>query len=189
MEALSPTMEEGRIAAWKKKEGDAVKSGEVIAEVETDKAVMDLVARADGVLRKILVKEGETVPVSTLVGVIGGADEDVSGLSGKTETEKPETGDRKPETGTKATPNYILLPDANSILLQLLPLYVKNQVYRALVETAASEQGARRTAMKNATDNAGEIQGILTIAYNRARQAQITQELAEIVGGAAALAG
>jgi pyruvate dehydrogenase E2 component (dihydrolipoamide acetyltransferase) len=98
MEALSPTMEEGRIAAWKKKEGDAVKSGEVIAEVETDKAVMDLVARADGVLRKILVKEGETVPVSTLVGVIGGADEDVSGLSGKTETEKPETGDRKPET-------------------------------------------------------------------------------------------
>src|SRR5689334_9703627 len=82
MEALSPTMEEGRIAAWKKKEGDAVKSGEVIAEVETDKAVMDLVARADGVLRKILVKEGETVPVSTLVGVIGTADEDISGLAG-----------------------------------------------------------------------------------------------------------
>ncbi|HEY2806632.1 MAG TPA: ATP synthase F1 subunit gamma [Gemmatimonadales bacterium] len=85
--------------------------------------------------------------------------------------------------------NYILLPSAEQILSQLLPLYVKNQVYRALVETAASEQGARRTAMKNATDNAGEIQGILTIAYNRARQAQITQELAEIVGGAAALAG
>ncbi len=85
--------------------------------------------------------------------------------------------------------NYILKPDADQILTQLLPLYVKNQVYRALVETAASEQGARRTAMKNATDNAGEIQGILTIAYNRARQAQITQELAEIVGGAAALAG
>ncbi len=85
--------------------------------------------------------------------------------------------------------NYILLPNAEEILGQLLPLYVKNQVYRALVETAAAEQGARRTAMKNATDNAAEIQGILTIAYNRARQAQITQELAEIVGGAAALAG
>src|SRR5690349_11992920 len=84
MEALSPTMEEGRIAAWKKKEGDAVKSGEVIAEVETDKAVMDLVARADGVLRKILVKEGETVPVSTLVGVIGSADEDISSFGGGT---------------------------------------------------------------------------------------------------------
>jgi pyruvate dehydrogenase E2 component (dihydrolipoamide acetyltransferase) len=82
MEALSPTMEEGRIAAWKKKEGDAVKSGDVIAEVETDKAVMDLVARADGVLRKILVKEGETVPVSTLVGVIGSADEDIASFGG-----------------------------------------------------------------------------------------------------------
>ena len=82
MEALSPTMEEGRIASWKKKEGDAVKSGEVIAEVETDKAVMDLVARADGVLRQIIVKEGDTVPVSTLVAVIGGADEDVSSLTG-----------------------------------------------------------------------------------------------------------
>jgi F-type H+-transporting ATPase subunit gamma len=92
-------------------------------------------------------------------------------------------------TEKKKAANYILKPGADEILTQLLPLYVKNQVYRALVETAASEQGARRTAMKNATDNAGEIQGILTIAYNRARQAQITQELAEIVGGAAALSG
>src|SRR5260221_10431778 len=82
MEALSPTMEEGRIASWKKKEGDAVKSGEVIAEVETDKAVMALVARADGVLRKILVAEGTTTPVGQLLGIIGSADEDVSSLSG-----------------------------------------------------------------------------------------------------------
>jgi len=85
--------------------------------------------------------------------------------------------------------NYILAPSADRILEQLLPLYVKNQVYRALVETAASEQGARRTAMKNATDNAGEIIGILNRTYNRARQAQITQEIAEIVGGAAAQQG
>jgi F-type H+-transporting ATPase subunit gamma len=84
---------------------------------------------------------------------------------------------------------YILKPDAGAILDTLLPLYVKNQVYRALVETAASEQGARRTAMKNATDNAGDILNILTRTYNRARQAQITQEIAEIVGGAAALQG
>ena len=86
-------------------------------------------------------------------------------------------------------PNYILKPDADAILASLLPLYVKNQVYRALVETAASEQGARRTAMKNATDNATDILGLLTRTYNRARQAQITQEIAEIVGGAAALQG
>ena len=68
---------------------------------------------------------------------------------------------------------------------ELLPLYVRNAVYRALVETAAGEQGARRTAMKNATDNAGDMLNVLRRTYNRARQAQITQEIAEIVGGAA----
>ncbi len=85
--------------------------------------------------------------------------------------------------------DYILKPSADAILTSLLPLYVRNQMYRALVETAASEQGARRTAMKNATDNAGELLDILRRTYNRARQAQITQEIAEIVGGAEALRG
>jgi F-type H+-transporting ATPase subunit gamma len=75
------------------------------------------------------------------------------------------------------------------ILTQLLPSYVRNSVYRALVETAAGEQGARRTAMKNATDNAGEMLNTLRRTFNRARQAQITQEIAEIVGGSAALEG
>ncbi|HUQ48994.1 MAG TPA: ATP synthase F1 subunit gamma [Gemmatimonadaceae bacterium] len=86
-------------------------------------------------------------------------------------------------------PDYILLPSAEVILTQLLPSYVRNSVYRALVETAAGEQGARRTAMKNATDNAGEMLNVLRRTFNRARQAQITQEIAEIVGGAAALQG
>ncbi|HEX3273504.1 MAG TPA: ATP synthase F1 subunit gamma [Gemmatimonadales bacterium] len=85
--------------------------------------------------------------------------------------------------------DYILAPSAEAILEQLLPLYVRNAVYRGLVETAAAEHGARRTAMKNATDNAGEILEILKRTYNRQRQAQITQEIAEIVGGAAALQG
>lgn len=83
--------------------------------------------------------------------------------------------------------SYILSPSADEILNRLLPLYVRNSVYRALVETAAAEHGARRTAMKNATDNAGDILDDLNRTYNRARQAQITQEIAEIVGGAAAL--
>ena len=86
-----------------------------------------------------------------------------------------------------AAVNYILSPSADEILSKLLPLYVRNSVYRALVETAAAEQGARRTAMKNASDNAGEMLEVLRRTYNRARQAQITQEIAEIVGGAAAL--
>jgi F-type H+-transporting ATPase subunit gamma len=85
--------------------------------------------------------------------------------------------------------DYILLPSAEAILEELLPAYVRNSVYRALVETAAAEQGARRTAMKNATDNANEVINGLRRQYNRARQAQITQEIAEIVGGAAALGG
>jgi F-type H+-transporting ATPase subunit gamma len=88
-----------------------------------------------------------------------------------------------------AARDYILAPSADAILEQLLPLYVRNAVYRGLVETAAAEHGARRTAMKNATDNAGEILELLKRTYNRQRQAQITQEIAEIVGGAAALQG
>ena len=86
-----------------------------------------------------------------------------------------------------AQKDYLLYPSADVILTELLPLYVRNTVYRALVETVAGEQGARRTAMKNATDNASEMLNTLRRTYNRARQAQITQEIAEIVGGAAAL--
>jgi F-type H+-transporting ATPase subunit gamma len=93
-----------------------------------------------------------------------------------------------PESGAAGSDvEYILEPSADAILSQILPLYVRNSVYRALVETAAAEQGARRTAMKSATDNAGDMLQALNRTYNRARQAQITQEIAEIVGGAAAL--
>ena len=92
-----------------------------------------------------------------------------------------------PPKKSGAQRDYLLFPSAEAILSELLPLYVRNAVYRALVETAAGEQGARRTAMKNATDNAGEMLNVLRRTYNRARQAQITQEIAEIVGGAEAL--
>jgi F-type H+-transporting ATPase subunit gamma len=93
----------------------------------------------------------------------------------------------QPPARTGPRPDYLLFPSADAILTELLPLYVRNTVYRALVETAAGEQGARRTAMKNATDNASEMLNLFRRDYNRARQAQITQEIAEIVGGAAAL--
>ncbi len=91
--------------------------------------------------------------------------------------------------GRRAAANYLLSPSAEAIVEQLLPLYVRNQVFRALVETAAAEHGARRTAMKNATDSASDMLDLLRRTYNRARQGQITQELAEIVGGAEALSG
>lgn len=80
MEALSPTMEEGRLVKWLKNEGDAVKTGDLLAEVETDKAVMELAARGDGVLRKRVIGEGVTAPVGALVAVIGAKDEDISAL-------------------------------------------------------------------------------------------------------------
>jgi F-type H+-transporting ATPase subunit gamma len=97
-----------------------------------------------------------------------------------------DTGD---EPDARRNTNFILKPSAEEILGAILPLYVRNSMYRALVETAASEHGARRTAMKSATDNAGEMLDKLRRTYNRARQAVITQELAEIVGGAEALKG
>ncbi len=105
--------------------------------------------------------------------------------------EPPErtAGSRSPERQSKYVANYILRPSVEEIVGAVLPLYVRNAMYRALVETAASEQGARRTAMKSATDNAGEMIDRLRRTYNRARQAQITQEIAEIVGGAEALSG
>jgi pyruvate dehydrogenase E2 component (dihydrolipoamide acetyltransferase) len=80
MEALSPTMEEGRLVKWLKNEGDTVKSGEPLAEVETDKAIMELVARGDGVLRKRFVGEGDSRPVGQLVGVIAAPDENIDAI-------------------------------------------------------------------------------------------------------------
>ena len=98
MEALSPTMEEGRLVEWKKQEGDAIAIGDVIAEVETDKAVMELVARAGGTLLKHVVKAGTTVPVSDLVAVIGEPGEQVEG------GDKKDAGAQPAAVGTSEAP-------------------------------------------------------------------------------------
>jgi pyruvate dehydrogenase E2 component (dihydrolipoamide acetyltransferase) len=82
MEALSPTMEEGQVVRWLKGEGDEIAEGDILAEIETDKATMELVARGSGVLRKRLVDEGQTAAVGTVIGVIADGDEDISGLIG-----------------------------------------------------------------------------------------------------------
>ncbi len=86
-----------------------------------------------------------------------------------------------------ATAEYEFEPGNEEVLGRLLPTYIEALIYRALLESSASEHGARRTAMKAATDNATEMIGLLTRSFNRARQAAITQEIAEIVGGAEAL--
>jgi F-type H+-transporting ATPase subunit gamma len=83
--------------------------------------------------------------------------------------------------------DFIYEPEPEEILERLLPVYVETELYRALLESAASEQGARMTAMRNASSNAGDLIGSLTLAMNRARQAEITQEILEVVAGADAL--
>jgi F-type H+-transporting ATPase subunit gamma len=83
--------------------------------------------------------------------------------------------------------DFIFEPEPEQILERLLPVYVETELYRALLESAASEHGARMTAMRNASKNAGELIDSLTLAMNRARQAEITQEILEVVAGADAL--
>ncbi len=97
--------------------------------------------------------------------------------------EPPEEGSITEERNVE----YIYEPSAEAILLTLLPRYVGSQIYHAMLEGKASEQGARMTAMGNASQNAGEIIGSLTLKMNKVRQAAITDEILDIVGGAEAL--
>jgi F-type H+-transporting ATPase subunit gamma len=98
------------------------------------------------------------------------------------------TAETEEET-SGGTPDFIYEPEPEEILARLLPVYVETELYRALLESAASEQGARMTAMRNASKAAGELIDSLTLAMNRARQAEITQEILEVVAGADALSG
>jgi pyruvate dehydrogenase E2 component (dihydrolipoamide acetyltransferase) len=98
MPKLSPTMEEGQLSRWLKKEGDKVSMGEPLAEIDTDKATMEMQALANGVLRKIIIKEGESAPLGQLIAVIGEPDEDISAmLQGVATSEKPAQPEPKPQ--------------------------------------------------------------------------------------------
>ncbi|MDH5648258.1 MAG: F0F1 ATP synthase subunit gamma [Gammaproteobacteria bacterium] len=97
----------------------------------------------------------------------------------------PLTGEEEEET--KHHWDYIYEPDAKKVIDELLTRYIETQVYHAVVENLASEQSSRMVAMKSASDNAGNLIDDLTLRYNKARQAAITQEISEIVGGAAAV--
>src|SRR6266853_3889192 len=97
MPQLSPTMEEGQLSRWLKKEGDKVSMGEPLAEIDTDKATMEMQALANGVLRKILINEGESAPLGQPIAIIGEPDEDISALL-KTVAEKAPQPLAKPET-------------------------------------------------------------------------------------------
>jgi F-type H+-transporting ATPase subunit gamma len=166
--------------------------GPLIAEYEAGRlASLDVVFAH---FKSALVTPPEVVRVLPVEPVAAGQGREATEAQGPTGVGAPAhagpaASRRKGTAKPRRTPAYLIRPDADTLVGALLPQYVRNQVYRALVETAASEHGARRTAMKNATDAAGDMLDLLTRNYNRARQGQITQELAEIVGGAEALKG
>src|SRR5205085_4308370 len=97
MPKLSPTMEEGQISRWLKKEGDKVSMGEPLAEIDTDKATMEMQALANGVLRKILINEGQPAPLGQIIAVIGEPNEDISSLLAEAPAAAPKPEQKKPE--------------------------------------------------------------------------------------------
>src|SRR5258705_4002091 len=106
MPKLAPTMEEGQLSRWLKKEGDKVSMGEPLAEIDTDKATMEMQALGSGVLRRILIQEGESAPLGQLIAIIGEPDEDISAFStqaGSAKPAKPAEATASPEA-TEAKP-------------------------------------------------------------------------------------
>src|SRR5918995_6837572 len=97
MPKLSPTMEEGQISRWLKKEGDKVSMGEPLAEIDTDKATMEMQALANGVLRKILINEGESAPLGQLIAVIGEPNEDIASILSEAPAPAPAPAPAKKE--------------------------------------------------------------------------------------------
>jgi F-type H+-transporting ATPase subunit gamma len=138
---------------------------EAFVQREVDRVVIVYNAFVSPLVQKVTVRDVLPVPQNLLTGEAG-------------EDEAP-----------RSSPDFIYEPEPEEILARLLPVYVETELYRALLESAASEQGARMTAMRNASKAAGELIDSLTLAMNRARQAEITQEILEVVAGADALAG
>ena len=107
MPKLSPTMEEGQLSRWLKKEGDKVSMGEPLAEIDTDKATMEMQALGNGVLRKILIQEGESAPLGQLIAIIGEPDEDISALTAQAASPSPKAAlgaEAKESNEPEATP-------------------------------------------------------------------------------------
>ena len=150
MEALSPTMEEGRLAKWLKNEGDPVANGDVLAEVETDKAIMELVARGDGILRKRLLAEDTTAPVGQVIGIIASADEDIAALLGgapaaaptaSTEPAAAPAAPAAPEAAAPAAPSAA--PDAGRVKASPLARRLAADAGIALTAVPGSGPGGR----------------------------------------------
>jgi F-type H+-transporting ATPase subunit gamma len=142
----------------------ARRAGELYANEEVDRVVVVYNRYKSPLVQEVTVQDLLPIPEKVIE---GGEDAEQAALRG----------------------DFIYEPEPEQILERLLPVYVETELYRALLESAASEQGARMTAMRNASSNAGDLISSLTLAMNRARQAEITQEILEVVAGADALTG
>jgi F-type H+-transporting ATPase subunit gamma len=140
----------------------ARRAGELYANEEVDRVVVVYNRYKSPLVQEVTVQDLLPIPEKVIE---GGEDAEQAALRG----------------------DFIYEPEPEQILERLLPVYVETELYRARLESAASEQGARMTAMRNASSNAGELISSLTLAMNRARQAEITQEILEVVAGADAL--
>src|SRR5579872_2194496 len=134
MPALSPTMEKGNLAKWLKKEGDKIKSGDVLAEIETDKATMEVEAVDEGVLAKILVPEGTAdVPVNNVIAVIAGEGEDAKAISGPTKSSAPAQAAPKP-AAAPASANVVAMPAVAAVSSQGAPRLFATPLARRLAK-------------------------------------------------------
>jgi pyruvate dehydrogenase E2 component (dihydrolipoamide acetyltransferase) len=180
MEALSPTMEEGKVVSWEKQEGDEVKAGDILAEVETDKAVMELQARGDGVLRKVFANEGTTVEVGKLVAIIAGPDEDIQELLAEAGNGKKGEGTAKAErvAGFEAAvaepPAAAPLPAALSPLLR--PRAEGRIKASPLARRIAAERGIDLTVVRGSGPAGRIIQRDVEAAEPAARPAEVFPE-------------
>jgi len=143
MEALSPTMEEGRVVKWLKRDGDPVKTGETLAEIETDKAVMDLVARADGVLRQVAAAEGQTVAVGSVVAVIAAPGEAITAAAVSAPKPAPAPPSGSAERG--AVPSAAVPADATRVKASPLARRIAQEAGVDLKLVAGTGPGGRVT--------------------------------------------
>src|SRR5688572_4732928 len=152
MEALSPTMEEGQLVRWLKQEGDAVSEGDVLAEIETDKATMELVARGSGVLQGIRVREGQTAPVGEVIAVIAAEGEAVK--TADAGEAQPAAAAETPAAKTKEAKT----PDAKAPAAEAAAAKAPEQQQRAAAPEPRAARGAEPTASIGETEKPRETE-------------------------------
>jgi pyruvate dehydrogenase E2 component (dihydrolipoamide acetyltransferase) len=177
MEALSPTMEEGRLVKWNKNEGDAVAQGDVLAEVETDKAIMELVARGAGVLRARLLPEGDTIAVGKVIAIIAEPGEDIAALVGdQGQSESPPHAQEAGPTAVAAAGTDAMPSPGVAQALGVDP--TQGHAPQPLAAAAAPAASGPRTAMAQPTQHASEQASHATDMGGRTLASPLARRLA-----------